>query len=98
MEAIDDQLTQLQVDEQLRLLDHVIDYVYVNFRDLQPKESHKTYKDFADAYVGMSPGKSRLKQGRMSVPVQPSTQRVRRNSREKSHRGPKDQIIDMTDQ
>ena len=38
VESIDDQLTQLQIDEQLRLLDHVIDYVYVNFKDLQPKD------------------------------------------------------------
>ena len=31
---IDGELKGLQIDEQLRLLDNVIDYVYVNFRNL----------------------------------------------------------------
>lgn len=31
---IDGKLDSLQIDEQLRLLDHVVDYVYVNFPNL----------------------------------------------------------------
>jgi len=35
VKAIDNQLDEkLQLEQQLCLLDHVIDYVYVNFRDL----------------------------------------------------------------
>ncbi len=34
VESIDKKLKELEIDEQLCLLDHVIDYVYYNFRDL----------------------------------------------------------------
>ncbi len=32
--SIDQNFNELEIDEQLRLLDYVIDYVYVNFKDL----------------------------------------------------------------
>jgi len=34
VKLIDGQLSSLQMDEQLRLIDHVVDYVYVNFKNL----------------------------------------------------------------
>ena len=42
---IDTQLDSLQIDEQLRLLDHVIDYVYVNFPNLQKLNSKPVVSD-----------------------------------------------------
>lgn len=42
---IDNQLDSLQIDEQLRLLDHVIDYVYVNFPNLQKLNSKPVVSD-----------------------------------------------------
>jgi len=70
VERIDDKLTQLQIDEQLRLLDHVIDYVYVNFKELTPRDQN-SYKDYESNYK--SPSKeSRLKGGRQAS-VQPQS-------------------------
>jgi hypothetical protein len=42
---IDTKLDSLQIDEQLRLLDHVIDYVYVNFPNLQKLNSKPVVSD-----------------------------------------------------
>ena len=54
VERIDDKLTQLQIDEQLRLLDHVIDYVYVNFKELTPRDQN-SYKDYESNYKSNLP-------------------------------------------
>ena len=38
-EAIDKLFSDLQVDERLRLVDHVLDYVYVDFKSLTAQDS-----------------------------------------------------------
>jgi hypothetical protein len=45
VKQIDGGLNGLQIDEQLRLLDHVVDYVYVNFRNLQRLNSKPVVSD-----------------------------------------------------
>ena len=35
VDQIDENLNNLEIEEQLRLLDHVIDYVYVNLKELK---------------------------------------------------------------
>ena len=42
---IDGKLDSLQIDEQLRLFDHVVDYVYVNFKNLQKLNAKPVVSD-----------------------------------------------------
>ena len=42
---IDGQLDSLQIDEQLRLIDHVVDYVYVNFKNLHKLNAKPVISD-----------------------------------------------------